>query len=127
VKLLIDTHTFLWLMEDDPRFGRVQRNYFLRADELAFSMASYWEICIKSAAGKLALHPEWPSRVDRGLIENGIRLLAVEKGHCQQLLNLPHLHRDPFDRMLIVQAQVEQLSILTADPRFKEYDVKVVW
>lgn len=107
--------------------GRRQRDYFFRADELAFSIASYWEICIMSAERKLALHPEWPSRLDRGLVENGIRLLAIEKRHCQQLLNLPHLHRDPFDRILIAQAQIEQLTLLTADSWFKKYDVKVVW
>lgn len=114
-------------MEEAPRLGRRQRDYFFRADGLAFSIASYWEICLKSAAGKLALHPEWPSRFDRGLAENGIRLVAIEKRHCQQLVKLPHLHRDPFDRMLIAQAQVEKLSILTADQRFKQYDVRVVW
>jgi PIN domain nuclease of toxin-antitoxin system len=127
VNLLLDTHTFLWLMEDEPRFGRRQRDYFMSADQLAFSIASYWEVCLKSAAGKLTLHREWLSRFEEGFLANGIRLLAVEKRHCQQLLNLPNLHGDPFDRMLIAQAQVEQLSILTADRQFREYDVQVVW
>lgn len=87
------------------------------------SAASLWEIAIKSALGKLEAPESLPQRV----VENGFELLPITADHAWQVRSLPHHHRDPFDRLLIAQAQVEHLPIASADPAFGDYDVVVVW
>jgi PIN domain nuclease of toxin-antitoxin system len=128
VRVLIDTQVIIWLATGaESRLSAAATRCFHGADELFLSVISYWEIAIKRGTKKLRWDEREAEAFERGLRENQIRELALRRVDCDRIVTLPRHHRDPFDRMLIAQAQVEELSILTADPRFKEYDVKVVW
>lgn len=87
------------------------------------SVASFWEVAIKSALGKLDAPADLPARVE----DLGFELLPITSEHAWAVRELPHHHHDPFDRLLIAQAQVERLPILTADPAFAAYDVEAIW
>jgi PIN domain nuclease of toxin-antitoxin system len=89
-------------------------------------MASYWELCIKHSIGKLELAPDWQKAFDREMAINGIRWLAIEKEHCQGIVDLPLIHGDPFDRLLIAQARQNDLKILTGDHNLTKYDVDTI-
>lgn len=127
MKYLLDTHTFLWLIGDE-RLSETVRQIFLDPNsQLYLSAASYWEICIKVGLGKLAVTPDWMDRFDQELTINDIRWLPLEKAHAQQVVYLPLLHRDPFDRILIAQALVEKMIILTIDEKIQQYTVPTQW
>jgi len=129
--LLLDTHVLLWMVLDDPRLSRRGRSEIEKADRLVYSIASFWEIAIKLSLPKyrrdLPLPTAWHQELLGELREIGSVRLEIQPEHCRRLQDLPRYHRDPFDRMLIAQAQTENLSILSADKRFKQYGVKVVW
>ncbi len=128
MRLLLDTHTFLWFIHGDKRLSQTAKEAFLDTDnELYLSAVSYWEICIKQSLGKLGLVTDWQQAVDTELTANGIKWLTLEKAHCQAILHLPMLHRDPFDRLLIAQAQVESMALLTEDGNVQKYSVKTIW
>lgn len=108
-------------LSDDARSLIVRREH-----ALLLSAASAWEIAIKHASGKLRL-PEPPDRyVPSRLDALGVHRLAIDHGHALRVGSLPPHHRDPFDRLIIAQAQLEDLSILTSDPLFAAYDVAVI-
>lgn len=123
MKLLLDTHVFLWLQSSPERLGE---HFGLVEDpstELAVSAASSWEIAIKHEIGRLQL-PEEPDRYVPSRIRMiGAQALPVEHSHALAVANLPALHRDPFDRLLIAQAQMEGMTILTADEAVARYPV----
>ncbi len=119
MRLLLDTNALLWLLAGDPRLGAQARHEVETAAELVVSAASLWEIAIKVSIGKLAALPELPAV----LAEAGVRRLGIEDEHLRRLESLPWHHRDPFDRLLIAQAQAEALTVLTADPAFGDYAV----
>jgi PIN domain nuclease of toxin-antitoxin system len=96
-------------------------------NELLFSVASSWEIAIKYAVGKLALPEPPPDFVPPRLRRDRISTLHIEHRHALHLASLPMHHRDPFDRILIAQAQLEGVPIITADHRFHRYDVEILW
>jgi PIN domain nuclease of toxin-antitoxin system len=127
MRLLLDTHTFLWFIYRQPTGERFFQLCLDPENDLYLSAASYWEICIKASLRKLDLTEDWVEVFDRELALNVIHWLPVEKLHCLELLRLPHHHRDPFDRLLVAQARAEGLTVLTADPNFGRYDVPVVW
>ena len=128
MKVLLDTHAFLWLIQGDKRVSREAEIIFLERDnELFFSAASYWEICIKQSLGKLGLALGWQEILDTELTVNSISWLDVKKAHCQGLLHLPQHHGDPFDRLLISQAVAENMVLLSADANIEKYSVKTVW
>lgn len=122
VRLLLDTNALLWLLDDDERLGPRARVRVQAADLLAVSVASLWEIAIKVSLDKIAPIPGLPAAV-RDL---GFRRLDIADEHLDVLAGLPHLHRDPFDRLLISQAVVERLTVLTADGDFARYEVSVL-
>jgi PIN domain nuclease of toxin-antitoxin system len=127
MRALLDTQVWLWWLEDSPRLGRHARQVMADpANELYLSAASSWEIAIKCALGKLSL-PETPEHfVPSRLIRDGILGLAIDHIHALRAGTLPRHHGDPFDRMLVAQAQVEKLSLISADEKFALYDVKVI-
>jgi PIN domain nuclease of toxin-antitoxin system len=128
MRALLDTHTFLWWITDDPRLSQRAREIISRGEnKLFFSAASAWEMAIKAALGKLTFPGNLKSFVIEQLAVNGIDPLPVELAHALHASTLPALHRDPFDRLLIAQAQLENLPILTADPQIGRYDVEVIW
>lgn len=123
-RLLVDSHVLLWHVLDDSRLGPKPTAAIEAVDaQVLVSTASLWEIAIKAGLGKLDAPDDLPERVQ----QLGFELLPVTAEHAWQVRHLPPLHRDPFDRLLIAQAQVEQLPIVTADPSFDSYDVTVVW
>jgi PIN domain nuclease of toxin-antitoxin system len=128
VRALLDTHTFLWWVLDVPRLSAESRTILEDgANELLFSAASAFEIALKARSGRLTL-PESPEAyVPDRLIANSFTRLAIDLGHALRAGTLPWIHRDPFDRLLIAQAQMEGLPILTADPVISRYDVETIW
>lgn len=96
-------------------------------NDLFLSAASYWEICIKVSLGKLQLTQQWPQAFEDEIKANQILWLPIERTHCNELLNLPHIHGDPFDRLLIAQAQSENMTLVTADPSIRSYRVASIW
>lgn len=128
MKVLLDTHAFLWLIEGDERVSSEAEAIFLERDnELFFSAVSYWEICIKQSLGKLGLALGWQKTIDTELAANSISWLEIEKAHCQGILQLPQHHGDPFDRLLISQAIGENMALLSADVNIRRYSVKALW
>jgi PIN domain nuclease of toxin-antitoxin system len=125
---LLDTQTLLWAFEGDRRLRRQAARLFEDSSTRIFvSIVSYWELQIKQNVGKLRVAPTFNERFCQWLDGGGIEWLPIRRPHCDGYRALPLHHRDPFDRMLVAQAQVEDLAILTSDRRFKRYDVNVVW
>lgn len=129
MKVLIDTHVFLWWASDRGALVSEPVRELLSdgTTEVAFSMASAWEIAIKVGGGRMVL-PETVERyVPDRLRLHGFDLMSIDLPHVFQAGRLPRLHGDPFDRMLVAQAQLEGLPILTADPAISRYDVETIW
>jgi PIN domain nuclease of toxin-antitoxin system len=126
VRFLADTHCWLWLQVSPERLAPAVLSLLEDpANDLLLSAASSWEIAIKYRIGKLPL-PEPPSRyVPRRMAASGSRGLAIEHAHSLRAAELPLHHRDPFDRLLVAQAQIEKLVVITVDPEFEKYDVEV--
>jgi len=121
-RLLLDTHALLWWLGDATELGEQARGAIMRADAAFVSAASAWEIAIKRALGKLTV-PEGLSAV---VLEEGFLELPITLAHSERAGGLPAHHRDPFDRMLIAQAQAEELVLVTADCRINRYDVQTL-
>lgn len=126
-RFLLDTHTFLWLESDRTRFDAALLERL--ADERSgvwFSAASVWEIAIKHSKGKLSLPSNPGTYVPDRLRRSGIRSLPIEPVHALSAGELPMHHRDPFDRILVAQAQALNLALVTADRALQQYDVDVI-
>lgn len=127
MKLLLDTHAFLQILRGDSLGPQAQALFDDVENELYLSAASYWEICIKHHLGKLPLKTGWFDAVEVEMQFNDIRWLNIEIIHCQNIIGLADIHRDPFDRLLIAQARTEGMTILTADERIQQYPVTTAW
>ena len=127
MRLLLDTHVWLWLQHAPERLGSALPAMEDPNNELLFSAASSWEIAIKYALGKLSLPVQPSSYVPDRIASSGVVPLAVQHAHALGVAALPLHHRDPFDRLLIVQAMAEDASVVTSDDAFRAYDVDVVW
>ncbi len=128
MKVLLDTHAFLWWINDNPRLSHQAREVISNADNTLFlSAASGWEIAVKAGLGKLSLPSDMTSFIMDQMYINAITPLPVLLNHALHVHNLPGLHRDPFDRLLIAQAQLENVPIITVDPHFTAYQVEVIW
>ena len=128
MRILIDTQCFLWFLGSTKQLGIKAQEVLADPDnELFLSAASAWEISIKYGIGKLKL-PDLPELyIPQKLLNNGITGLPVEFTHVLQVHSLPLIHKDPFDRLLIAQAQAESLTLLTADPILFKYKVAFIW
>ncbi len=128
MRILIDTHALLWLFSGDGRLSKDAKSAYLdNGNELYFSVASYWEICLKVLAKKLTLCHGWQSLLDNHLAENGIRILDISRKHIKYTIRLPLIHKDPFDRMLVAQAAIEKLTIMTKDENITRYTINTIW
>lgn len=127
MRYLIDTHVWLWLLTDSQRIRADLRAELADpSTERVLSAASSWEIAIKSGSGRLEL-PEPPERyVPDRMRRSAVTGLAVTHAHALRVATLPPHHRDPFDRLLIAQAQIESIPIVTVDAAFRAYDVTVI-
>ncbi|MCA1654721.1 MAG: type II toxin-antitoxin system VapC family toxin [Sphingomicrobium sp.] len=123
MRLLLDTHVLLWWFEDDRRLGRSRALIADPTNDVSISIVSLWEIAIKSRIGKLNANV---GMTERQRVHEGFDLLDVRVPHLEALAALPHHHRDPFDHLLIAQAQVEGLTFVTADRHASLYPVDVV-
>jgi PIN domain nuclease of toxin-antitoxin system len=128
VKLLLDTHAFLWWIEGTPAVGRRARVAVSNPDnEVLFSLASCWELAIKLSLGKLRLAESLDRFIPEQLRVNGFSLLEVQLRHVVRVADLPFRHRDPFDRLLVAQALEDDLTVVSADRVFRKYGVAVLW
>ena len=123
MNLFLDTHALLWWLSDSPNLPAEGRNAIADAGNLiVVSAAVIWEIRIKQALGKL----EIPSNFCRVIKDQGFELLSITADHAYAAGDLPMHHRDPFDRMIIAQAKLEGLKVITHDNIFKKYDIPVL-
>jgi PIN domain nuclease of toxin-antitoxin system len=128
MRVLLDTHAFLWWITDDPQLSSRARGIISNGENtLYLSAASGWEISVKARLGKLELPDNPAAFIFEQLSSNAIIELPVKMNHALHVYTLPSHHRDPFDRLLVSQAQHEILPIITADKQIAEYDVKVIW
>jgi PIN domain nuclease of toxin-antitoxin system len=127
---LLDTHTFLWAVTDPSRLSARARSVIEAVEhEVLLSVASVWEMAIKAAIGRLALpgFSDLGAFVNTQMRETGFGVLPVRLEHALRVGSLRQLHRDPFDRLLVAQAQVEGLTLVTRDPRLSGYEVETLW
>jgi PIN domain nuclease of toxin-antitoxin system len=124
MNLLLDTHVLLWWLDDPTILLSEQASTAIKDpdNEIIVSVASAWEISIKKSLGKL----ETPENLKEMIADSGFELMSVDYEHVWQVKNLPSHHRDPFDRLLVSQAQIEQLTLVTRDSRLKAYSVPIL-
>lgn len=128
MRLLLDTHVFLWAAADDPRLSATARALLADpANELLFSPASAWEILIKSAIGKLRVGPDAVAFIRQQTAALRVVVLSIQLAHVLEIDSLPPLHKDPFDRLLVGQARAEGVAILTDDDHIRRYPVQLAW
>lgn len=128
MKVLLDTHTFIWWNDADQRLSTRAREVIQTTNNnVLLSAVTAWEIAIKQGKGLLRL-PENPADyVLTRMSLDGMQPLVINMAHALRIADLPHHHNDPFDRLLIAQAQVEGVPVLTSDPNFGRYEVEVIW
>lgn len=128
MRLLLDTHSFLWFIGGSVSLSPTARTLIEDADKQPLlSMASLWEMAIKLSIGKLSLGKQFEGFIPEQMRLNGIGLLQIDMTHIVAVTKLPFHHRDPFDRLLIAQAMVEQISIVSGDLAFDSYSIKRLW
>jgi PIN domain nuclease of toxin-antitoxin system len=128
MKLLLDTHTFLWWDSEPSRLSSKALALCQdRANTVLLSVVSVWEMQIKSQLGKLKLSVPLTEVVETQRQTNNVEVMSITLAHVLALENLPTPHKDPFDRLLIAQANVECAVLVSDDPIFEEYPVKVIW
>ena len=128
MRILLDTHCFLWFFTGDAKLSNDARTAIESAsNEKLVSIASFWEMSIKSSLGKLDLQLPFPELAARILADTDSTLLAVTVSHLAVLQQLPFHHRDPFDRILVAQAQAEGLTIVSKDKDIRAYGVAQLW
>lgn len=128
MRLLLDTHAFLWLVSDHPGLSATARQLFLDdQNELLLSAVSGFEITVKHGLGKLKLSSPPVSFIRERIINNSLQELPITMAHATHLQHLPMHHRDPFDRLLVAQALVEDIPLLTADSQLAAYPVECLW
>lgn len=128
MRAILDTHAFIWWVTDDSRLSSTAKTIITNPGNLLFlSAASAWEIVIKVRLGKLTL-PEAPEiYIPSRLKMNRFESLSIQMVHALQVTSLPDLHRDPFDRIIIAQSQVEKMPIVSVDSQIIQYPVDVIW
>jgi len=128
LKLILDTHALLWMSLDDSQLSDNARDLIADLEnELWLSPASFWEIAIKISMQKYELSEPLDVFVNRELVSNDISVLPISTQHAQAVSTMPFHHKDPFDRMMIAQAKVEEMGIVSKDGKFDAYGVQRLW
>jgi PIN domain nuclease of toxin-antitoxin system len=128
MKLLLDTNVFIWLNDSPHRVREQVMTVIANPDnDLFLSLTSIWEMQIKIQLGKLELSDALPDILRTQQVDNNLQILTIDLSHIWALGNLPYHHRDPFDRLLIAQAQIEGMTLVSADRIFDLYEVDLVW
>ncbi len=128
MRLLLDTHSFLWFIAGTDQLSSRARDLISDFDnEVVMSVASLWEIAIKTSLGKLRLSRPFEELIPEQLEQNDFEVIGIEMRYLSELLKLPLHHRDPFDRLIIAQAVTEQIPIVSRDPAFQKYSVQLIW
>lgn len=126
MRLLLDTHVLLWAHGDPSRLGGARELLDDAANDLVFSAASAWEVAIKVSLGRLRLPEPVQTWVPSRVAALGARTVPVDVDHATGVATLPPVHRDPFDRLLVAQASALNATLVSADPVFARYDVRLV-
>jgi PIN domain nuclease of toxin-antitoxin system len=128
MNLLLDTHTFLWFIDGSAKLSPRARELIEdQANAKLVSVASLWEMGIKMSLGRLTLAQPFVELVPKQMELNGFGLLPLRISHIAKVIPLPFHHRDPFDRVMVAQCLVEDLSLVSLDPAFDEYSVHRLW
>ncbi|BAY29519.1 hypothetical protein NIES2107_13620 [Nostoc carneum NIES-2107] len=128
MRALLDIHAFIWWVTNDPQLSTNARNAIADPSNVLYlSVVSAWEIIIKNKLGKLTLPEPVEEYIPSRLAINRIESLPIQMSHVLQVASLPNIHRDPFDRILIAQSQVEYLPIITIDQQITQYSVPTIW
>lgn len=128
MKLLLDTHTLIWAVDDPSKLGP-QAVTALQdpANDLLLSAATIWEIAIKVGLGKLSLSVPYRQWMNQAITDLGMTVLPITVEYADVQVNLPKYHGDPFDRLLVAQSQVENNHLVSADPVFDQYGIHRLW
>lgn len=128
MRLLLDTHVFLWWVYDDPKISNPVRELIFDTENIKYvSAVTAWELSIKASLGKLRLNTEVDKFFSKYTSENYFEVLPIQLNHIYQTAYLPHHHKDPFDRLLIAQAKSEGLQLISADIAFDAYEIERLW
>lgn len=128
MRVLLDTHTFLWFILDDARLSAAAKAIIEDpANDVEISPASYWEIAIKIALRKFSLQHPYQQFIESQIAINDFHILHIEPRHTSVLITLPQYHRDPFDRLLIAQAMIENIPLLSGDEVLDQYSLSRLW
>ena len=128
MRLLLDTHTFLWFINGDENLSQRSKILIQESDnEVFISIATLWEITIKTSLGKLELSQPFDLLIPRELTNNEFTQLPITIEHLIKLGSLPFHHRDPFDRLLIAQSLYEQMPLISKDSEFDDYELERIW
>lgn len=128
MRALLDTHALLWFVLDDPQLSAAAKSLIENpANDVLVSPASYWEIAIKVGLGKLDLHSSYDDFIERGIVGNDFAILPIKPKHTSLLTAPPMHHRDPFDRLLVAQALIEDLAVVSLDEALDAYGVQRLW
>nr|WP_314779174.1 type II toxin-antitoxin system VapC family toxin [uncultured Treponema sp.] len=123
---LLDTHTLLWFLKDSPKLSNRALEIITTENEIFFSIVSLWEIVIKKSIGKLDLTSSI-QEIEDLCYKKDISLLQIKSKHLDKIMELPNIHNDPFDRLIISQSIIENLILITKDKNIPYYPVKTVW
>ena len=128
MKLLLDTHAFLWFILDSPQLSSVAKRLIEdEENEVFMSMASLWEMAVKVSLGKLTIPVPFEQFIPHQILINDFLILPITVPHVQYVAQLPFWHRDPFDRLLVAQCIIEEMIMVSRDRAFDDYGVRRTW
>ena len=128
MRVLLDTHVFLWWIDDDRRLSQTARDVIAEGqNDILFSAVCGWEIAIKASLGRIEAPADFARFLTGQITKNDFRVQVIELAHTLQVRELPHHHRDAFDRLLIATCQVEKIPLLTSDSQLSAYEIETIW
>ena len=123
---LLDTHTLLWYLNNSNQLSNMARNTINNEDNIFVSIISFWEIALKKYLGKLSFSCSI-TEIEELCLKKNIKILSIKSSHLDELANLPTIHNDPFDRLIIAQTKIENLILITKDKIIPKYGIRIIW